>query len=143
MPAKSANSPSRTILLVDDDLQVCRLIERILSDEDIRILTAHSGASAVQIAGRTPLDLVILDVKLPDMNGTEVLRRLRNIDAGMAVIMVTGYGSPETVRAAMELGAVDYLTKPFSRQEMTQVVREALTSRRVGLIREPVRLAHD
>lgn len=143
MPAKSANSPSRTILLVDDDSQVCRLIERILSDEDTRILTAHSGARAVQIAGRTPLDLVILDVKLPDMNGTEVLRRLRDIDAGVAVIMITGHGSAQTVRAAMELGAVDYLTKPFGTQEMTQVVREALSSRRVGPDREPVSLAHD
>ena len=125
-----AENPPRTILLVEDEPPVRRLLKRILSSESAKILTAGSGAQALQIAVRTAVDLVILDVKLPDMSGTEVLRQLRDIDANVAVIMVTGHGSAGTVRAAMEMGAFDYLTKPFSTEEMSRVVREALASRR-------------
>ena len=138
--AQLADNPRRTILLVEDEPPVRCLIKRILSTESAKILTAGSGAQALQILARTAVDLVILDVWLPDMIGTEVLRRLRDIDADVAVIMVTGYGSAGTVRAAMELGAFDYLTKPFSNQEMSRVVREALASRRVGPIRRAVSL---
>ena len=86
---------------------------------------------------QTRLDLVILDVKLPDVSGMEVLRRLRRIDPGVPVVIVTSYGSVETVRASMKLGAFDYLTKPFDNQEIRRVAREALTSRAGGPI--PVR----
>ena len=138
--ATLADNPPHTILLVEDEPPVRRFTKRILSSESVRILTTGSGARALQIAERTPVDLVILDVKLPDVDGTEVLRRLRDLDADVAVIMVTGYGSAGTVRAAMELGAFDYLTKPFSNEEMSRVVREALASRRVGPIRRAVSL---
>ena len=141
--ATLAETPRRTILLVEDEPRVRRLIKRILSTERAKILTADGGAQALQILARTAVDLVILDVRLPDMRGTEVLRRLRDIDADLAVIMVTGYGSAGSVRAAMELGAFDYLTKPFSNEEMSRVVREALASRRVGPIRGAVSLTHD
>ena len=138
--ATLAETPRRTILLVEDEPPVRRLIKRILSTERAKILTAGSGAQALQIAERIAVDLVILDIKLPDVDGTEILRRLRDLDADVAVIMVTGYGSAETVRAAMELGAFDYLTKPFSGEEMSRVVREALASRRLGPIRCAVSL---
>ena len=141
--ATLAEHPPRTILLVEDEPPVRRLIKRILSTERAKILTAGSGAQALQMAVRTAVDLVILDVRLPDMSGTEVLRRLRDLDANVAVIMVTGYGSADTVRAAMELGAFDYLTKPFSNEEMGRVVREALASRRVGPIRGAVSFTYE
>ena len=141
--AKRADNPPHTILLVEDEPQVRRVTKRILSSDSVRILTTGTGARALQIAERTAVDLVILDVKLPDVDGTEVLRRLHDIDADVAVIMVTGYGSAGSVRAAMELGAFDYLTKPFSNEEMSRVVREALASRRVGPIRHAVSLTHD
>lgn len=132
------DNPPQTILLVDDEPQVHRLIKRILSFGSARILTAGTGAKALEVAARTAVDVVILDVKLPDLSGTEVLRRLRDIDADVPVIMITGHGSPGTVRAAMELGAFDYLTKPFSGEEMRRAVREALLSRRQGPIRYAV-----
>src|SRR3972149_3184921 len=91
-------NPGRTILLVDDEPEVLRLFKRILSAEDTLILAAQSGVEALEIARQTRLDLVILDLKLPDVSGTEVLRRLRRIDAGVPVIIVTSYGSVGTVR---------------------------------------------
>lgn len=127
-------NPGRTILLVDDEPEVLRLFKRILSAEGTLILAAQTGAEALEIARRTPLDLVILDVKLPDVSGTEVLRRVRKIDAAVPVIMVTSYGSVETVRASMKLGAFDYLTKPFDNREIRRVAREALASRAGGPI---------
>lgn len=123
---KLADSPPHTILLVEDEPQVRRLLVRILLTERAKIITAATGVQALQIAGKTPVDLVILDVRLPDMNGTEVLRRLRGINAGLAVIMISGYGSARTVRTAMELGASEFLTKPFRNLEIRRVVREAL-----------------
>lgn len=127
--ANAPPNPRRTILLVDDEPEVLSLLKRILSAESALILAAQSGAEAVKIARQTPLDLVILDVKLPDVSGTEVLRRIRKIDAGVPVIMVTSYGSVETVRTSMKLGAFDYLTKPFDNKEVRRVAREALASR--------------
>lgn len=118
----------RTILIVDDEPEMRALFERILSSEDADLLGAGTGAEALAIARRTRLDLVILDVKLPDVSGTEVLRRLRKRDDGLPVIMVTSYGSADTVRTSMRLGAFEYVTKPFDVQEIRRIVREALTS---------------
>ncbi len=129
--AHSVRSSPRVILLVEDEPEVRRLIKRVVSALPARVVTASNGARALRIAARTRLALVILDVKLPDVSGTEVLRRLRAIDAGVPVIMVTSYGSADSVRAAMELGAFDYLTKPFENEELQRVVREALASRAV------------
>ena len=127
-------NPGRTILLVDDEPAVLHLFKRLLSAEGALILEAQTGAEALEIARQTRLDLVILDVKLPDVSGTEVLRRLRRIDAGVPVVIVTSYGSVETVRASMKLGAFDYLTKPFDNREIGRVAREALASRAGGPI---------
>jgi CheY-like chemotaxis protein len=121
-------SRRRTILVVDDEPEMQALFERILSVEDADLLGAGTGAEALAIARRTRLDLVILDIKLPDVSGTEVLRRLRKRDESLAVIMVTSYGSADTVRTSMRLGAFDYVTKPFNIQGIRRVVRGALAS---------------
>ena len=132
--ANAPPNPRRTILLVDDEPEVLHLVTRILSAEGTVMLEARTGAEALGVARRTRLDLVILDIKLPDMSGTEVLRRIRGIDPGVPVIMVTSYGSVETVRTSMELGAFDYLTKPFDNREVRRVAREALASRAGGSV---------
>ncbi len=132
--ANAPPNPRRTILLVDDELEVLHLVTRILSAEGTVMLEARTGAEALAVARQTRLDLVILDIKLPDMGGTEVLRRIRGIDPGVPVIMVTSYGSVETVRTSMELGAFDYLTKPFDNREVRRVAREALASRAGGSV---------
>ena len=117
------------ILIVDDESAVLALLRRILSTEDAEILAVRSGARALEIARQTRLDLVMLDVRLPDVSGLEVLKRVRRIDGMLPVIMVTAYGSAETVRASMRLGAFDYLTKPFDNQEVKRATCQALTNR--------------
>ena len=106
----------------------------ILSTEDAEILEARNGAETLEIARRTPLDLVILDVRLPDVSGVEVLRRVRRIDGTLPVIMITSHGSAETVRTSMRLGAFDYLTKPFDNQYVRRIAREALSTRACRLV---------
>jgi two-component system NtrC family response regulator len=136
MATAIAPSPSlRTILVVEGRPDVSRSLNRILAGEPTKILSVSTGARALQLARHTRLDLVIVDMKLPDLGGTEVLRRLRGIDRGVPVIMVTSHGSAITVRAAMELGAADYLTKPFDDDEMKGMIHEALASRPAGFLR--------
>ncbi len=124
----------RRILIVDDEPAVLALLRRILSTEDAEILAVRTGAQALEIARRTHLDLVMLDVRLPDVSGMEVLRRVREVDEVVPVIMMTSHGSAETVRASMRLGAFDYLTKPFDNQEVKRIAREAMTSRAHRLV---------
>lgn len=132
--ANAPPNPRCTILLVDDEPEVLHLVTRILSAEGTVMIEARTGAEALAVARQTRLDLVILDIKLPDMSGTEVLRRIRRIDSGVPVIMVTSYGSVETVRTSMECGAFDYLTKPFDNREVRRVAREALAWRAGGSV---------
>ena len=122
------------ILIVDDESAVRALLRRILSTEDAEILEARNGAETLEITRRTPLDLVILDVRLPDVSGVEVLRRVRRIDGTLPVIMITSHGSAETVRTSMRLGAFDYLTKPFDNQYVRRIAREALSTRACRLV---------
>ena len=132
--ANATPNPQRTILLVDDEPEVLHLVRRILSAEGTVMIEVGTGAEALAVARQTRLDLVILDIKLPDMSGTEVLEGIRRIDPGVPVIMVTSYGSVETVRTSMMFGAFDYLTKPFDNQEVRRVAREALAWRAGGSV---------
>lgn len=118
----------QTILIVEDDKKVLDILERILSSEGYTTMKAESGIGALQIAARTKVDAVILDLNLPDRNGIQVLTRLKGMDESIQVIILTAYGSQEAVRSAMEIGAFDFLTKPFDFQELCTVVREALVS---------------
>ncbi|MBI2202254.1 MAG: response regulator [Candidatus Rokubacteria bacterium] len=122
--------PRPAILVVDDEPEMCALFEEILSVEKAEILSARTGVEALAIARRTRLDLVLLDLRLPDVGGTEVLRRLRRLDDDLPVVMVTAHGSAETVRTSMRLGAFDYVTKPFDIREIQRVIRGALASAR-------------
>jgi DNA-binding response OmpR family regulator len=119
---------NQTILIVEDDREVLDLLIRILSSKGYTAMKEERGSEALHIAARIRPDLVILDLNLPDCNGIEVLDRLKAIDETIQVIILTGYGSQEAVRSAMENGAFDFLTKPFEIHELCAVVREALTS---------------
>jgi DNA-binding response OmpR family regulator len=118
----------QTILVVEDEKEELALLTQILSHKGYETLKAETGSQAVDIAGEAKPDLVILDLNLPDCNGTEVLGRLKRLDSTVQVIILTGYGSPRAVRRAMEAGAFDFLTKPFNFHGLCTVVEEALKS---------------
>ena len=117
------------ILVVDDEESMRQLLEIALGKDGHRITVAASGGKACELIDKGSFDLVISDIKMPDMSGVEVLRYVKETDPGIPVIMVTAYASAETAVEALRLGAYDYLTKPFKIDELKANIRNALEKR--------------
>ena len=107
------------------------LLEIALGKDGHRITVAESGGRATELIDRHSFDLVISDIKMPDMSGVEVLRYVKEADPSIPVIMVTAYASAETAVEALRLGAYDYLTKPFKVDELKANIRNALERRKL------------
>jgi len=116
----------RTILIVEDDKAMLDILTRILSRKGYMTLKAESGNKADDILSKFRPDLVILDLKLPDCNGIQVLEQLKARDETIQANILSGYGSKEAVRSAMEIGAFDFLTKPFEVHELCDVFKMPL-----------------
>jgi DNA-binding NtrC family response regulator len=114
------------ILVVDDEKIIRDGSSRILAKEGYAVITAGSGEEALERYDREPFDLILLDVKMPGIGGIETLRKLKEIDPGLTVLIVTGYPSTETAVKAIKLGAYDYVTKPFTPDVLRVAVNRAL-----------------
>jgi two-component system, NtrC family, response regulator AtoC len=125
------------ILVVDDDPGI-REAFRLVLEEEYELIEAADGPQALRIVQTSPVDLVLLDVRLPGMDGIEVLERIKAIDEHVEVILVTAVQTVRAAVAAMKLGALDYLTKPFEEDEILPLIRRALERR--ALDREVVYL---
>jgi len=115
------------ILVVDDEKIVLELFQRILKKKEYTVLTANNDKEALELVEKERPNLVILDLKLPGINGIEVLRRIKKIDENIEVIVMTGYGTIKTVKTAMKLGAYDYITKPFATNHLSSLIKKALS----------------
>jgi adenylate cyclase len=124
-------SDAGTILVVDDLPQNVRLLEAVLAPRGFGIVAASSGAEALERAGAVGVDLVLLDVLMPEMDGFEVCRRLRGDPATqfLPVVMITASGEPEKL-AAIEAGADDFVAKPFDQSELVARVRSLVRIKR-------------
>ncbi len=119
-----------TVLVVDDEKNIQLTLSRALSMEGYGAETAGGGQEALEKIASLPVDVVVMDVKMPDLDGLEVLRRAREARPGLPVIIMSGHGSIETVRQAFKLGAFDYLEKPITEKEkLLAAVRNALRLR--------------
>lgn len=118
------------VLVVDDDSDTVRLITKRLQPEGYQLDIAHDGEEALQKALSTPVDLVLLDVKLPGMDGLEVLSRIKERHPELAVVMMTAYGSERVAAEALKRGADDYLIKPLDNNEPVPSVRQNLENNR-------------
>ncbi len=105
------------------------LLAIVLKREGYDVLTAENGTTAIATLEREPVDLLICDIKMPDMNGVEVLRAAKRIDQDIVAMMVTAFASTQTAVEAMRLGACDYLSKPFDVDELKIKVRDKLESK--------------
>ncbi|MDI6853905.1 MAG: sigma-54 dependent transcriptional regulator [Deltaproteobacteria bacterium] len=132
-------APAR-LLIVDDEVDMLEGLKRLLSYElkDVVILTVSRGRQALRLARREWVDLVLLDVRMPEMDGLQLLEVLRQEDPGLTVIMMTAYGSIEVAVEAMKHGAYDFITKPFDSDTLVRTVTKGLERSR--LIRENRRL---
>src|SRR5688572_18774558 len=118
------------LLLVDDEADVQYSFRRIFDSPEIELSTASSGEEAIQTIPRVQPDLVVMDVRMGGMNGLETLRRIRQIDTKLPVIMMTAYGTTQTAIEAMKLGAYDYLLKPFDVPKLKEIIFNALKAAR-------------
>ena len=128
------------ILIVDDEKNMRLILNKILSKEGYEIYRAENGNQALKEVKKSSPDLVLLDLKLPDINGIEVLEKIKQHDNSIIVIILTAYGDIKNAVEAMKLGAYDYLKKPFDNEEMILVIKKALDnlrlSREVKLLRD-------
>ncbi len=114
------------LLLVDDEAEIQYSFRRIFASSSVEISTANSGEEALKLIPKLKPDLVLMDVRMAGITGLETLRRLREIDAKLPVIMMTAYGTTQTAIEAMKLGAYDYLLKPFDVPKLQEIVHGAL-----------------
>lgn len=118
-----------SILVVDDERLIRWSLEQRLQREGYTVRSAETGAEALQRTQADPSDLVLLDVRLPDTDGVELLGKLRAADPDCLVILMTAHGGVESAVRAMKLGAQDYVSKPFDMEELTLSIRKALEAR--------------
>jgi DNA-binding response OmpR family regulator len=114
-------TPKR-ILIVDDDPSICLTLSLALNDLGCELETAHSGEIALATIEQRNLDIVLLDIWMPGIDGMEVLRRIKLIAPQIRVIMMTAHGGVESAVTAMRLGAVDFIQKPFTPPEIRNLV---------------------
>ncbi|KIL34266.1 PhoB family transcriptional regulator [Cohnella kolymensis] len=119
----------KSILVVDDEEKISRLLEIELEMEGYRVARAGNGSDALEMYRTGGWDLVLLDIMLPGMSGIELLRRIRAQDADTPVILLTAKGSVEDKVSGLDLGANDYMTKPFIIEELLARIRATLRLR--------------
>ncbi|MBW1750691.1 MAG: sigma-54-dependent Fis family transcriptional regulator [Deltaproteobacteria bacterium] len=127
-----------TILIVDDEPNYLIVLSELLRDEGYEVFTADSGITGLNIARKTDLDLVISDMKMPGMDGIELLANLKKFNPHLPIILITAYAEVEKAVEAMHLGAFTYLSKPFSNEQLLASVSKAIEH--YGLVREIRRL---
>jgi len=125
--------PPAKILVVDDEEIVCLSCQRILTEEGYEVQTHLSGPEALTLLAEEPFDLAIVDLKMPGMDGMEVLLAIKRDYPHIPVIMITGYATIESAVEAMKSGAFDYLPKPFTPDEVAVIVKKALETRSMML----------
>jgi two-component system response regulator HydG len=123
-----------TLLVADDDPAVRQSLERTLEREGYTVVLAPDGHAAIDRLRGGGIDLVLSDLRMPGLNGLELLREVKTISPDLDVIMLTAFGTVEEAVRAMKDGAVDFLTKPFQRAQLVRVIRKALERR--ALIQE-------
>ena len=120
-----------TILIVDDEKNYPLVLSAVLQDEGFETLTANSGHEALAVLEHSDVDLVLTDMKMPKMDGIELLQRIKTIDAELPVIMMTAYGTVEKAVEAMQKGAYSYILKPFDNEQLILYVNKAIAMYRV------------
>jgi two-component system NtrC family response regulator len=127
-----------TILVVDDEPNYLIVLSELLKEEGFEVLTAQRGEEGLKIVADTDLDLVITDMRMPGMDGLELLKEVKSYNKDLPVIMITAFGEVEKAVVAMKAGAYNYLVKPFNNEELLVNIRKAIEH--YSLLRENLRL---
>jgi DNA-binding NtrC family response regulator len=120
-----------SILVIDDESEIREGLELLLKTEGYSVASAETASSGLSRLEERPYDLMLLDVSLPDRNGIELLKDVHRQDPHLPILLITAYGSIEMARAAFKSGAMDYITKPWSNDELLAQVAQAVEARRL------------
>jgi DNA-binding response OmpR family regulator len=123
--AEKDGSKSTKLLLIDDEEGYVTILAKRLSKRNFIVKTALSGVEAIRILRNESFDLAVLDLKMEDIDGIEVLKVFKEMAPEMPVIILTGHGSETAAREGMEFGAFDYLVKPCDLSELVERIKEA------------------
>jgi DNA-binding NtrC family response regulator len=123
--------PSGSILVIDDEAEIREGLELLLSSEGYVVASAETAEAGLARLEQEPYDLLLLDVSLPDRNGLDLLRDIRQRDPHLPIVLITAYGSIDMARQAFKSGAQDYITKPWSNDELLAQVASAVEGRRL------------
>ena len=124
-------------LVVDDDIAVCRILHRMLSDEQYKVETSQSVADALGAVEQKPFDVYVMDYKLPDGSGLDVAERVRSKWGATPIILISGYDPSAVALRAEKLGISDFLEKPFSREMICNAVKKAIGSHNGASVLSP------
>ena len=113
------------LLLVDDEVGYLEVLKKRLSRRGMDVVACENGRSAIKAARENVFDVAVVDLKMDDLDGLEVLKVLKKMDSSLAVIILTGHGSEEAAREGISGGAFDYLTKPCDLGDLVNKIREA------------------
>ena len=127
-PNNRSQAPIR-LLLVDDEKGFADVLSKRLAKRKIHTTQAFSGSEGIRLLRRSDFDVAVLDLKLEDMDGIEILKIFKKMDPHMPVIMLTGHGSEKASKEGMRYGAFDYLTKPHELTELVEKIHEAVRHR--------------
>ncbi|HXQ98690.1 MAG TPA: sigma-54 dependent transcriptional regulator [Candidatus Limnocylindrales bacterium] len=119
------------ILVVDDEAEIREGLELLLGSEGYGVTSAETGGEGLARLEEKPYDLLLLDVSLPDRNGLDILKEVHRRDPDLSIVLITAYGSVDMARAAFKSGAQDYITKPWSNDELLAQVAQAVEGRRL------------
>jgi two-component system, response regulator, stage 0 sporulation protein F len=123
---EEAGAVAKKVLIVDDQFGIRVLLQEVLAQEGYQVFQAPNGPTALDIVKEESPDLILLDMKIPGMDGLEILRNIRKLQVDTKVIMMTAYGELDLIQEAMEMGALAHFTKPFDIDELRQAIRAQL-----------------
>jgi len=118
------------LLLVDDEKPFVEVLRKRLIKRNIDVATAFSGTEGIQVVRKVDFDMAVLDLKMGDMDGLEVLKTFKRMYSSMEVIILTGHGTEETIQEGMKLGAVAYLSKPCDFEELIATIKNTISNKR-------------
>ncbi len=122
----TASAPKPTILLMEDETNVAKGLKLVLEEEGYQVDWAETGRQAMELFRQKRYDLLLADLRLPDIDGMEVIKEVKHDRPDTGVIVITGYSTVSSAIEAMKLGASDYLQKPFTDDEVKAAIQEAL-----------------
>jgi len=120
------------VLVVDDDAQVCKTVGKILQENNYQVQTYTQPRQALQAVRKTPFDIALLDIKMPDVNGVELVEKIKAEDDRVACVVMTAFPDVQSAAETMRLGARDYIIKPFTAEQLLAAVERV--SKDLGLI---------